>query len=120
MVSLSSPYYPTECHELSLGQVVVHSLTTSEAYGFDMKRPMRTLALEPNFAKRGTRAFICGGMAGNLVMREKGWLGHKETVLHSGEGPIWQVRWRGRLIAWANDLVRTDNTYLRPLFILAP
>lgn len=38
-------------------------------------------------------------------MHEKGWLGHKETVLHSGEGPIWQVRWRGRLIAWANDLV---------------
>jgi len=44
-------------------------------------------------------------MAGNLVMREKGWLGHKEIVLHSGEGPIWQVRWRDRLIAWANDLV---------------
>ena len=70
-----------------------------------MKRPMRTLALEPNFAKRGSRAVICGGMAGNLVMHEKGWLGHKETTLHSGEGPIWQVRWRGRLIAWANDLV---------------
>ncbi len=38
-------------------------------------------------------------------MHEKGWLGHKETVLHRDEGPIWQVRWRGRLIAWANDLV---------------
>lgn len=67
---------------------------------------MRTIALEPDFAKRSTRAFVCGGMAGNLVLREKGWLGHKETLLHSGEGPIWQVRWRGRLIAWANDLVR--------------
>ncbi|KAL0950416.1 hypothetical protein HGRIS_010371 [Hohenbuehelia grisea] len=69
-----------------------------------MKRPMRTVALEPNFAKSGSRAFVCGGLAGNLVMHEKGWLGHKETTLHSGEGPIWQVRWRGRLIAWANDL----------------
>jgi len=29
----------------------------------------------------------------------------QEIVLHSGEGPIWQVRWRDRLIAWANDLV---------------
>ncbi|KAH8092455.1 hypothetical protein BXZ70DRAFT_950969 [Cristinia sonorae] len=85
------------------GQVVIHSISTSEAYSFDMKRPMRTIALEPNFAKRTSRAFICGGMAGNLVMHEKGWLGHKETLLHSGEGPIWQVRWRGRLIAWAND-----------------
>lgn len=89
----------------SLGQVVVHSLSTPESYSFDMKRPMRTVALEPNFAKRGTRAFVCGGLSGALVLREKGWLGHKETTLHVGEGPIWQVRWRGRLIAWANDLV---------------
>jgi hypothetical protein len=48
-------------------------------------------------------------MAGNLIMHEKGWLGHKETVLHLGEGPIWQIRWRGRLIAWANDLVRNGD-----------
>jgi vacuolar protein sorting-associated protein 41 len=65
---------------------------------------MRTLALEPDFARKSTRAFVCGGTAGNLVMHEKGWLGHKETVLHSGEGPIYAVRWRSRLIAWANDL----------------
>ncbi|PPQ94822.1 hypothetical protein CVT25_007459 [Psilocybe cyanescens] len=85
------------------GQVVVHSISTPERYSFDMKRPMRTVAMEPDFAKKGTRAFVCGGLSGSLVMREKGWLGHKETVLHSGEGPIWQVKWRGRLIAWAND-----------------
>ncbi|KAJ7717660.1 hypothetical protein B0H16DRAFT_1610599 [Mycena metata] len=84
------------------GQVVIHS--QSESYAFDLKRPMRSVALEPNFAKRTTRAFVCGGMAGNLVLHEKGWLGHKETILHTGEGPIWQIRWRGRLIAWANDL----------------
>lgn len=89
----------------SSGQIVIHSLSTTEAYAFDLKRPMRTLALEPQFAKKSSRAFVCGGLAGSLVMHEKGWLGHKETVLHSGEGPVWQVRWRGRLIAWANDLV---------------
>jgi len=44
-------------------------------------------------------------MAGTLVMHEKGWLGHKETILHRGEGPIWHIRWRSTLIAWANDLV---------------
>src|ERR1700722_7430679 len=69
-----------------------------------MKRPMRTVSLEPNFSRKSTRAFVCGGLAGNLVLHEKGWLGHKETVLHAGEGPIWQARWRGRLIVWANDL----------------
>ncbi|KAF8237909.1 vacuolar assembling protein VPS41 [Tricholoma matsutake] len=86
------------------GQVALRSLSTSESYSFDMKRPMRTISLEPNFSKRTTRSFVCGGLAGNLILREKGWLGHSETVLHSGEGPIWQVRWRGSLIAWANDL----------------
>ena len=70
-----------------------------------MKQPMMAIAMEPNFAKHGTRAFVCGGLSGALVMQEKGWLGHKETTLHVGEDPIWQVCWRGRLIAWANDLV---------------
>ena len=78
---------------------------------FDMKRPIRTVALEPHFAKKSTRSFVCGGMAGTLVLREKGWLGHKETILHSGEGPVWLVRWRGRLIAWANDLVGLHGLY---------
>lgn len=70
-----------------------------------MKRPICTVALEPHFAQRTSRAFVCGGMAGTLVLREKGWLGHKETILHSAEGPIWHVRWREHFIAWANDLV---------------
>ena len=47
-------------------------------------------------------------MAGSLVLHEKGWLGHKETVIHSNEGPIWTTRWRGTLIAWANDAVRAE------------
>ncbi|KAI0075229.1 vacuolar assembling protein VPS41 [Panus rudis PR-1116 ss-1] len=105
------------------GQVVIHSLSTPEVYTFDMKRPMRSISLEPNFSKKSTRAFICGGMAGNLELHEKGWLGHKTTVLHSGEGPIWQVRWRGRLVAWANDLgVKIYDTVsqMRIIFIDRP
>ena len=45
--------------------------------------------MELNFAKRGTKAFVGGGLSAVLVQREKGWLGHKETKLHLGEGPIW-------------------------------
>ncbi|WWC91761.1 uncharacterized protein L201_006708 [Kwoniella dendrophila CBS 6074] len=86
------------------GRVVIHSLTSTESYAFDYKRPMRAIALEPGFAKKNTRAFVCGGMAGNLIMQEKGWLGYKEQIIHSGEGPIWAIEWRGNLIAWANDL----------------
>ncbi|ELU45698.1 vacuolar assembling protein VPS41 [Rhizoctonia solani AG-1 IA] len=69
-----------------------------------VKRPMRTIALEPGFGNRGSRAFVCGGLAGTLVLHEKGWLGHKETTLHSGgEGPVWASAWRTTLIAWACD-----------------
>ena len=34
----------------------------------------------------------------------QGWLGSKDSVIHSGEGPIHIARWSGNLIAWANDL----------------
>lgn len=64
---------------------------------------MRAIALEPSFGKRSSRAFVCGGMAGRLIMHEKSWLGHKDSIIHSGEGPIWRISWRGNLIAWAND-----------------
>ena len=70
---------------------------------------MQAVALEPGFAKKASRTFVCGGMAGNLIMQEKGWLGYKEQIIHSGEGPIWAIEWRGELIAWANDLVRNAN-----------
>ncbi|KIP02254.1 hypothetical protein PHLGIDRAFT_130843 [Phlebiopsis gigantea 11061_1 CR5-6] len=105
------------------GQVVIYSLSTPEVYHFDEKRPMHTIALEPGFAKRNTRSFVSGGKAGNLVLREKGWLGHKDILLHSGEGPIWQVRWRGKLIAWANDLgvkIYDTSSQMRIIFIDRP
>ena len=101
------PLRLTATHLIFPGQVVLHSVSTPESHTFDMKRSLRTVALEPNFSKSSTRALVCGGMAGSLVLHEKGWLGYRETVLHTGEGPIWEVRWRGKLIAWANDMVRS-------------
>ncbi|KIK69901.1 hypothetical protein GYMLUDRAFT_34296 [Collybiopsis luxurians FD-317 M1] len=90
------------------GQVVIISLSSRESYSFDLRRPVRTVALEPSFASRSTRGFVCGGLAGTLSLREKrGFfgVGHTETVLHSSEGPIWLVRWSpsSPLLAWAND-----------------
>ncbi|KAK4056323.1 Vacuolar protein sorting-associated protein 41 [Microbotryomycetes sp. JL221] len=85
------------------GKVFVQPLSGTDQYLFDLKRPMRCVSLDPNFGKRNTMQLVSGGLAGNLVLHEKGWLGHKETILHSGEGPIWATAWRGTLIAWAND-----------------
>ena len=105
------------------GLVSISALSTSEQYSFDFKRPMRCIALEPNFGRKSTRAFVCGGMAGALVQREKSWFGHKEVVLHAGEGPIWTTKWRNNLIAWANDRgirIYDTNTHQRISFISAP
>ena len=33
----------------------------------------------------------------------QGWLGNRDTILHSGEGAISIARWAGKLVAWAND-----------------
>ncbi|PKI84685.1 Vps41p [Malassezia vespertilionis] len=85
------------------GYVTIAALHSSEQYRFNIGRPVRSVALEPNFAMKSTRALACGGLNGALVYSEKGWFGHKETVLHSGEGPVWNIAWHGRWIAWAND-----------------
>ncbi|GJJ10532.1 hypothetical protein Clacol_004759 [Clathrus columnatus] len=86
------------------GGVSVNSMSNSDSYSFDIRRPVQTIALDPQFAKNSSRMFVCGGLAGNLIIYERGWLGYKDRVLHSGEGPIWTSKWQGNLIAWANDL----------------
>lgn len=105
------------------GILSVSALSSAEHYAFDFKRPMRAVSLEPQFGRRNSRAFVCGGMAGAFIHREKGWLGHKETVLHAGEGPIWCCKWRANLIAWANDSgvrIYDTNTRQKITFITAP
>ncbi|WFD44675.1 Vacuolar protein sorting-associated protein 41 [Malassezia psittaci] len=101
------------------GLVCIASLHTSEQYRFDFQRPMQTVALEPSFGNRSSRAFVCGGMNSALVHREKRWFGHKETILHSGEGPIWTLSWHDRWIAWANDRgVRVLDVYTHNVITL--
>ena len=97
------------------GQVLVHTLSTNESIGHNFKRPMRTIALEPDYATKASKAYVCGGMAGEVVLQSQGWLGsfgmglvggRSSLVINRGEesdGPIWLTRWRGDRIAWAND-----------------
>jgi hypothetical protein len=61
------------------------------------------VAIDPEYKNKSTRQFVSGGMAEQLIMNEKGWLGHKDIVLHANEGPIYSIKWRGNFIAWAND-----------------
>ncbi|BGP13310.1 Vacuolar protein sorting-associated protein 41 [Rhodosporidiobolus nylandii] len=90
------------------GRVAIHALPLSASASeppqvFDLGRPLRCVALDPHFGRRSARQFVSGGMAGALILSEKGWLGHKDVTLHSGEGPVWAAEWRGTFIAWASD-----------------
>ncbi|RKP36543.1 hypothetical protein BJ085DRAFT_13446, partial [Dimargaris cristalligena] len=86
------------------GYVSVHSLFNSERTSYRFLRPMKCVALHPNYAHEPARPFVTGGMAGDLVLSERGWLGQKrDTLLHSGEGPIFTVQWQGTFITWASD-----------------
>ncbi|KAF5744798.1 hypothetical protein HS088_TW07G00378 [Tripterygium wilfordii] len=85
------------------GSVVINSLFTDEKLKFDYHRPMKAIALDPDYSKKSSRRFVAGGLAGHLYFNTKRWLGYRDQVLHSGEGPIHAVKWRTSLIAWAND-----------------
>ncbi|KAH6814682.1 vacuolar protein sorting 41 [Perilla frutescens var. frutescens] len=85
------------------GYVVINSLFTEERLKFEYQRPMKAIALDPNYVRKSSRRFVTGGLAGNLYYNVKKWIGYRDQVLHSGEGPIHSVKWRSNLIAWAND-----------------
>ncbi|KAF8396489.1 hypothetical protein HHK36_018112 [Tetracentron sinense] len=85
------------------GYVVINSLFTDERMKFEYHRPMKAIALDPDYSRKSSRRFVAGGLAGHLYLNSKKWLGYRDQVLHSGEGPIHAVKWRKNLIAWAND-----------------
>ncbi|KAL5713390.1 Vacuolar protein sorting-associated protein 41 [Ranunculus cassubicifolius] len=85
------------------GNVVINSLFTDEKMKFEYHRPMKAIALDPDYSRKSSRRFAAGGLAGKLLLNAKGWLRFSDQVLHSGEGPIHAVNWRTNLIAWAND-----------------
>ena len=83
----------------------MQALDMKESQIMDFKRPMRCVALDPDYSKTTSRRVVSGGMAGQVIMSEKGWFGTSETTIHSGEGPIYAISWKGPNIAWANDAV---------------
>ncbi|ORX43267.1 vacuolar protein sorting-associated protein 41 [Piromyces finnis] len=85
------------------GRVVINGLYTTDANSYTYKRPVKSVALEPNFSKKSSRQLVSGGTAEQLVLSGKGWFGNRDTVLFSGEGPVRSIKWRNDYIAWAND-----------------
>nr|CAB3488657.1 unnamed protein product [Digitaria exilis] len=97
------------------GTVAISSLFSDEKLKFEYHRPMKAIALDPNYS-RNYRRFATGGLAGQvLVLTKKTWGGYHKKVLRDGEGPIHCMKWRADLLAWANDAgvkvhdMRTDK-----------
>ncbi|KNA17401.1 hypothetical protein SOVF_080170 [Spinacia oleracea] len=85
------------------GSIVISSLFADEKRKFEYHRPMKAIALDPDYARKSLKRFVAGGLSGQLIFYTKKWFGYQEQVLHSGEGPIHAVAWRTSFIAWAND-----------------
>ena len=103
------------------GKVAVRSLyETSRVFDeLSFDRPVKAVALEPEFSHSKRRQLVVGGLAGELVLCWRETWGIFSTAkrkvvcdsahtaysqLHAGAGAIYSIRWRGGLIAWANDM----------------
>ncbi|XP_043920775.1 vacuolar protein sorting-associated protein 41 homolog isoform X2 [Protopterus annectens] len=109
------------------GKVQVFGLYSKEGFHENMDYPVKVVALHPHFGKSSIKQFVTGG--NKLLLYERNWLGRwKTAVLHEGEGPISNIKWRDNLIAWSNSVgvkiydtatkqritsVPRDNTSLR-------
>lgn len=105
------------------GRVVVSSLYSDECVVVAYSRPVLALQLDPDYAAKTARPFCCGGREGKLLLNSKGFFRAKDTVVHSGEGSIYTIVWRGKLIAWANDVgvkVYDTDTSQRITYIARP
>ncbi|KAI9822388.1 MAG: Vacuolar protein sorting-associated protein 41 [Pycnora praestabilis] len=114
------------------GNVCVSSLVDPKDVMLrNFARPVQAVALSPDF--KNDRAYLSGGLAGNLILTvggksgtsstssttgsaaasASGWLGSiglgsntgKDMVLHSGEGAISTIKWSvsGKFVVWINE-----------------
>lgn len=86
------------------GRVITYNIAKKETSMYDFKRPLRSVSIDPEYYQNGKARLISGGMAGQLILTEKGWMGNKETIMSANEGPILETAWCGHLVAWSNDM----------------
>lgn len=62
------------------GSVVINSLFTDERMQFEYHRPMKAIALDPDYSRKTSRRFVAGGLAGHLYYNMKKWIGYRDQV----------------------------------------
>uniref|UniRef100_A0A5F9DMY6 Vacuolar protein sorting-associated protein 41 homolog n=1 Tax=Oryctolagus cuniculus TaxID=9986 RepID=A0A5F9DMY6_RABIT len=85
------------------GKVQVFGLYSGEEFHETFDCPIKIIAVHPHFVRSSCKQFVTGGK--KLLLFERSWMNRwKSSVLHEGEGNIRNVKWRGHLIAWANNM----------------
>jgi len=54
------------------GKVYINSLYGNETIEHSFKRPVTSIALDPDYCRKKTNQFACGGKAGQLILNTKG------------------------------------------------
>lgn len=103
------------------GTVVIGSVNDpKDITASDFKRPVHSVALDPNY--KSTKTYISGGMAGEVILSERGWLGQRsDTVLQKSEDPVIAVYWIEGVIIWMNDSgINIYSQYSKKLLLNIP
>uniref|UniRef100_A0A2K6UTV7 Vacuolar protein sorting-associated protein 41 homolog n=1 Tax=Saimiri boliviensis boliviensis TaxID=39432 RepID=A0A2K6UTV7_SAIBB len=83
--------------------VQVFGLYSGEEFHETFDCPIKIIAVHPHFVRSSCKQFVTGGK--KLLLFERSWMNRwKSAILHEGEGNIRSVKWRGHLIAWANNM----------------
>lgn len=85
------------------GTVVTGSLELpSQLTAFDFKRPVHAVVLDDDYVN--SKMFVSGGMAGQVVLSQRNWLGSRTDVtLSKGKGSILGIYKLENTIFWFND-----------------
>lgn len=62
------------------GSIVISSLFADEKRKFEYHRPMKAIALDPDYARKSLKRFVAGGLSGQLIFYTKKWFGYQEQV----------------------------------------
>lgn len=67
-------------------------------------RPVKCVGMPANY--KTSQMFATGGINSQFIINTKAlaWFSSRDNVIHFGEGPIHAIRWKGDLIAWANNV----------------
>ncbi|KAL3233695.1 Vacuolar protein sorting-associated protein 41 [Nakaseomyces bracarensis] len=85
------------------GTIVIGSLSDSQnLIAYDFKRPVNAVVLHHNYET--SKIFISGGMAGEVILTQKNWLGNRSDItLEKNNGPIVGIFIVDDILIWMND-----------------